>query len=86
MGKYHSELLMLFNLAFLMKCKYLHLNKEKLLTLRDSKKNMSSVPLAGLERGSSTEEPTKIPGDLLYKYDILANFFRNASVKNKISI
>ena len=22
MGKYHSELLMLFNLAFLMKCKY----------------------------------------------------------------
>ena len=24
MGKYHSELLMLFNLAFLMKCKYLY--------------------------------------------------------------
>ena len=26
MGKYHSELLMLFNLAFLMKCKYIAVN------------------------------------------------------------
>ena len=26
MGKYHSELQMLFNLAFLMKCKYFELN------------------------------------------------------------
>ena len=31
MGKYHSELLMLFNLAFLMKCKYIILNDKEIM-------------------------------------------------------
>ena len=31
MGKYHSKLLMLFNLAFLMKCKYIILNDKEIM-------------------------------------------------------
>ena len=35
MGKYHSELLMLFNLAFLMKCKYYLLSLKLTVNVRN---------------------------------------------------
>ena len=46
MGKYHSELLMLFNLAFLMKCKYiLHDNGVNNITLIYFKRALSMFVL-----------------------------------------
>ena len=36
MGKYHSELLMLFNLAFLMKCKYFDVNVKNEIISKDA--------------------------------------------------
>ena len=36
MGKYHSELLMLFNLAFLMKCKYCYVHVIPQIAIGDA--------------------------------------------------
>ena len=46
MGKYHSELLMLFNLAFLMKCKYILFYIFTLIFLHRKNCNIEETSIA----------------------------------------